>query len=78
MDIISKEKKTARIVKLQHHRYILCELESKIHETEFSPQRILFVIGLKQFANNIMKPCQHSAFIKQTLLFRYAITIQVR
>ena len=67
----------ARTVKLQHPQYVVGELASKIHETEFSPERILFVIGLKLFANNIMKPCQHSAFIKQTLLFRYTITTQV-
>jgi len=77
MGIKSREKKTACTVKLQHPRYILCEQASKIHETEFSPQRILFVIDLKPFANNIMKPCQHSAVIKQTHLFRYTITTQV-
>jgi hypothetical protein len=69
-----EEKKTASTVKLQHRRYILCELASKTHET----QTILFVTGLKPFANNIMKSCQHSAFIKQTLLFRHTITTQVQ
>jgi hypothetical protein len=41
--------------------YIVCEITTKIHTTEFSLQIILFVISLQPFAN-ITKACQQCLY----------------